>query len=655
MRISLSPLSGPLASEGIDDAVNTLRAELEASSQQTHRALLHYELALLYEQVRDDHSAAKELLLAVNGDSGLREPLERLIALMERRRSYVNLGKLLDRLGRIAQSPEESVRAQLARGDYMVDHRTDLAGALAAYEQASQLLPNNSLVWLSLHYLAARQSDAKLVETALTRRIQLAHHKGYRDSLRLQLARFQAMRGRQDLARATVEAATSPHSPVLYPALLQLEQLVKGDEYSPRASLLEQQAEVLSRGLDDHEHARARGIPASHLSASRLIDITLRAVVNLEVAQAKESRVVEALDRAFRFAPSSRVLVRSLRRIGTPVLATQESPTFVDPTLGNPIAADRLLALVQSFDASGPEEVDASLWLDQAQVAHRHADAELFKQFVDHALRHCSNSVVARALQLEHYWTNQRFSDLAETYEQLASQLVEPSSRVSAYLLAAVGHVLAEEPKEKTSAALNAALLHGGKRLEPWHMMLAHLQDNTEWAQESLRRGVNAGGSFEIAARFFAVRQAVQTQDDAALETHLEALASDPQSQRLGLLLRAALPRVGADANTRVAALQTLATLLDGDARVGAQRFVAQKKARKRTLGDGARGSSRVARSGSLGSDDDTRVGSVAARSRRRRKRGPRTHRDGAHQPCPRDPAAVSRSRRHRRLPRQSF
>lgn len=576
MRISLSPLSGSSASEGISDAVNTLRAELDACSHHTQRALLHYELALLYEQVRDDHSAAKELLLAVNGDSSLHEPLEHLIALMERRRSHVNLGKLLDRLGRVARSPEESVRAQLARGDYLIDQRADLAAALTAYDQAAQLLPDNSLVWLSLHYLAARQSDAKLLETALTRRIQLAHNKGYRDSLRLQLARFQAMRGRQDLARATVEAATSPNSPVLYPALLQLEQLVlKADEHSTRALLLEQQAEVLSRGLENHEHARGRGIPPSHTSVSRLIDVTLRATVNLEAATARESRALDSLERAFRYAPDSRVLVRALRRINTQ--ANQPTSDGVN-FQANPIASDRLLELAQVLDATGPEEVDSSLWLDQALVAHKHAETELFKQFVDQALRHYPRSVVGRALQLENYWANQRFTELAVAYEQLASDLAEPSSQVHAYLLAAVSHVLASDPKERTLSALNGATVRGAKKIEQWHMTLAQLCNDREWGLESLRRQIHSGGPLEVPARLHAVRQTLQTGDHAALEAHLDALTQEPHSQRVGLLLRATLPRPTSDTTTRMNALQTLSNLTDGDTRVGLQRFLAEKK-----------------------------------------------------------------------------
>jgi cellulose synthase operon protein C len=564
MRISLSPLSGSPASEGIGHAVDTLRAELDACSHHTQKALLHYELALLFEQVRDDHSAAKELLLAVNGDSTLHEPLEHLIALMERRRSYVNLGKLLDRLGRIAHSKEQSVRAQLARGDYMVDQRADLVGALAAYEQASALSPDNSLVWLSLHYLGARQSDAKLVEAALTRRIELAHHRGYRDSLRLQLARFQAMRGRQDLARATVEAATSPHSPVLYPALLQLEQLgLKLEDYAPRAALLDQQAEVLSRGLEDADHARARGLPASHLDTSRLIDVTLRAIVNFEAAPAKGSRALDALDRAFLFAPHNRVLVRALQRLE------------VDST---PTKQERLLALAQTLDHAGPEELDASLWLDQAMVAHGNDDIPLFKQFVAQALRHSPTSVVARALQLETYWANRDFADLALAYEQLGAQLPDSSSQAHAYLLAAVAHVLAAEPKERAIAALHSAAARGERKIEHWHTVLAHLHDDPQWAQEALRRQAHVGGALETSARLVAVRQAVQEQDSQALNVHLEALSREPRSQRIALLLRATIPLSHTDEAARIAALQSLSTLVDGELRLGLQRWVAEQK-----------------------------------------------------------------------------
>lgn len=569
MRISLSPLSGSSTSEGIGDAVNTLRAELEASSHHTERALLHYELGLLYEQVRDDHSAAKELLLAVNGDPSLREPLERLIALMERRRSYVNLGKLLDRLGRVAQSPDESVRAQLARGDYLVDQRSDLVTALAAYEQAAQLLPDSGLVWLSLHYLAARQSDAKLVESALTRRIQLAHDRGYRDGLRLQLARFQALRGRQDLARATLEAASSPHSPVLYQALLQLEQLVKPEDHVTQAGLLDQQAAVLVRGLENADHAHARGVPPSHVSVSRLIDVTLRAVMNLEAA-GKETRAIDALERAFPCAPTNRLLVRALRRVN----AASEHE-----------ADDRLVEFARSVEAGAPEELDASLWLDQALRAPQHGDLIAFGYALSNAIGHSPNSVVARALELETYWPNQRFAELGNAYEALVTQLPDQNSQVHAHLLAAIARTLGGEPKDRVLAALNAAEAKGATKLWHWHVTLSHLHGNAEWARATIERQLGADGPHAITARLEAVYQASRNDDTTTLSAHLDALVRSPDAQRIGLLLRATLPATATTANARIEALHALSTLTDGDTRLGLQRWVAQQHREQGNLG----------------------------------------------------------------------
>src|SRR5690606_25294917 len=128
-----------------------------------------------------------------------------IFALIERRRSYVNLGKLLDRLARIAESPEETIRAQLARGDFLTDHRSDFPAAIEAYKQALALDEQHCLTWLALHYVGARQSDAALVEETLSQRITAADDSAYRDALRLQLARFQAMRGHHDMARATLD------------------------------------------------------------------------------------------------------------------------------------------------------------------------------------------------------------------------------------------------------------------------------------------------------------------------------------------------------------------------------------------------------------------------------------------------------------------
>src|SRR6476619_5003032 len=78
---------------------------------------------------------------AVNAEPDFREPLERLIAIIERRQSYKNLGKLLERLVRVAERPEERSRALLDQAFYLLDHEDDFSSARTLLEQAADEAP----------------------------------------------------------------------------------------------------------------------------------------------------------------------------------------------------------------------------------------------------------------------------------------------------------------------------------------------------------------------------------------------------------------------------------------------------------------------------------------------------------------------------------
>lgn len=568
MRLSLPPISASPSPDDVNQAVSLLRAELEASSDPMRKALLHYELALVFEQVRDDNAAAKELLVAVNTQSNLHEPLEHLIGLIERRRSYANLGKLLDRLGRVAESPAELNRAQLARGDFLTDHRSNLAQAAEAYEQVTKSQPDHRLAWLSLHYLGARQSDARLVENALNARIQHASHKTYRDGLRLQLARFQALRGRHDLARATLEAAASPHSPMLYPALLQLEQLVKTEDHATRAKLLEQQAELLALGLADSAYAASHGIPSSHLQRTAVADVSLRTALNLALSRGTSARISQALARGLD-AGTDPLLVERIRREGQ--------------TADAEVPAEWLVNL-----PSG-EEVTAAVYVRRALGLSITSD-DTPLQHLNKALSDDPNSVTARALQLDALWGRGAFADLARAYEEVAHLVTSEVARTRSLLLSAICWSFSDEPSERARAALS--LTGTGVEVKPaiaqLSAVLAATRGDELWRREALHDLIHGQpGAHQVTALLELALRALQRRDFAEARSRVQALSEVEGSAPVAMLLTAFVPALtegmSHGENERARALEVLARSADPETEVALIQWAARAHAR---LGD---------------------------------------------------------------------
>jgi cellulose synthase operon protein C len=120
----------------VASTIARLRAEHENSSSPSSRAVLLHEIGVLEELGGDEAAAARDLLGAVNAEPEFREPLERLIAIIERRQSHKNLGKLLERLVKVAERPDEKARALVERAAYLADHEGELGAARDALEKA---------------------------------------------------------------------------------------------------------------------------------------------------------------------------------------------------------------------------------------------------------------------------------------------------------------------------------------------------------------------------------------------------------------------------------------------------------------------------------------------------------------------------------------
>src|SRR3954470_7767522 len=143
----------------VTSAVARLRAEHDAAIDSKARAVLLHEIGVLEERVADETASVRDQLGAVNAEGEFREPLERLIAIIERRQSYKNLGRLLERLVSVADGPEERARALLEQAFYLLDHEDDTASARLLLEQATSEVPRDASPWLALELCAGKLGD----------------------------------------------------------------------------------------------------------------------------------------------------------------------------------------------------------------------------------------------------------------------------------------------------------------------------------------------------------------------------------------------------------------------------------------------------------------------------------------------------------------
>src|SRR6185436_3782149 len=163
MHISLLPTSKPPVAGPeqalLETSLTWLQAELELAELPDRKAALRHEIGVLQQLAGRDSLAVRELLAAVNASPRFKEPLERLIAVIERRRSFKNLPMLLEHLCRTADTPEEEARAQLLQAWCALSHGRDEGRALEAVEAALRAAPNDPAALLSLELLARRTGD----------------------------------------------------------------------------------------------------------------------------------------------------------------------------------------------------------------------------------------------------------------------------------------------------------------------------------------------------------------------------------------------------------------------------------------------------------------------------------------------------------------
>jgi cellulose synthase operon protein C len=504
-----------------------LRSEHGAATTPAREAVLLHEIGVLEEALGDEAAAARDQLAAVNAEPEFTEPLERLIAIIERRQSYKNLGKLLDRLVKVAATPTERVRALVEHAFFVLDQEGDAAAAQALVEQAVDEVPSDVTAWLALEVLALRSGDLALEQRSLAQRAALAQLPEWRALLLLDLATLRAKAGDEAGAEAAVDEAVSLESPATFLALLRAEGLAKTLNDVPlQARFLEAQASLAFAAVKDAEKGDATGVPRDRRTPAHAADAWLRAA-DAHRRNGQGEKAIELLDRALGELPGDPSLTRA-RLVAAE--AAGDSETMA-----------RLARSELEQGASG--ELAAALWLRVAEAAAARADGAGALDAVRRALKEDAKSVPARALELDLLSTSNDAPALATALEALAERVTNERSRAGLYLVAADAWARLAKDPQGARAALSQAGMSGAtpSLVARIGRLLAASIDDATWYEESTRRVIGQGApSDEQLSLWFELGRARTLRGDrAGAEQAFEAIAEVPGGSFLGNALLA--------------------------------------------------------------------------------------------------------------------
>lgn len=574
MRLSLRPSSIPPSARELLEAVQGLRAELEQVSSPEERALLLHEIGVLEELHRDDHAAAKDLLGAVNAASALREPLETLVALVERRHSFQNLGKLLDRLGRVATTPEEIARAQLARGDFLSDQRKDDESARQAYEYAERAGAQPTAAWASLEHLAGRQNDAALKQRVIAARASRTENAEYRALLSYRAACAAIEAGDELGGLRLLEQLAESRNPARGQALLSLEQQASraGDKRSV-ALLRQRRAQWFSQLGEQGESELFSGMCTPHTAAVAAAELWVRAARCFDEIGDHDAALA-SLARAERALENNPAVLHGL----VDAYARASNAVGLGQTVGR---------LLQVHEIAGPGRA-ALLWSAAHAEARRDHPNEAIA-LLQRALEADPKALPARALQLNLLIENGDQQPLADCLEGIAAQSEDDTTRAAYYALAALAW---SRSPGQGDAARSALALASGAGLSPKSAsrlgrLLAGHGDNLPWQREATERLLKIEAVEERHSAWLELARAawLRGQPEAA-NAALDRLGSESEGAWLAALLMAYQPEAPNDprANpkpaTGVDALLQLAEVAPSDVNAALRQIVAHRHQR---------------------------------------------------------------------------
>lgn len=197
---------------GIPDPRAVLMRELAADSANGRidanaEAVLRWDLARRNEEAGDTAGAVKGYLVAYNLDPSFRPPLDALVRIFVRRRSFKNLARLLEAQLKSARSDGERASALLDLAAFSEDHDGNIEAALTHLRSAVDLAPESAAVSLQLERLARSRGDAELTAQALELRSRATFEPSLRGVLLHEVAKAREDAGDADGAMAALDDA----------------------------------------------------------------------------------------------------------------------------------------------------------------------------------------------------------------------------------------------------------------------------------------------------------------------------------------------------------------------------------------------------------------------------------------------------------------
>jgi hypothetical protein len=503
-----------------------LRAEQTASDSQARAAALLHEIGVLEEATGDGIAAARDQLAAVNAEPEFTEPLERLIAIIERHQSYKNLGKLLERLSQVALTSSERSRALIDRAFFLADHEDDATGARALAEEAAQAAPDDPTSFLVLELFAAKTGDAELRRRALARRAALASSPTWKTLLLLDLAELAATADDLDAAKRGLEEALGIESSARFLALLRAERLYHEHALPAlEAGVLEIQAALVLAAIGDPAAGDAAGLPLDRRTPAHAADAWLRASeAHRRAGDGTQATLL--LDRALEQLPGDPSLTHARLSAAE---ASGDSQTVAE------LAKNEL-------DSGAKGELAAALWLRIAEVAAQASNAEKALEAVRQALAEEPRSIPARALELDLLGSAGDGAALATALESTAERVTTDRARAALYLVAADAWARLARDAGGARAALSQAAACGAVPVAVARVgrLLAASIDDQAWYEESTRRVMQGALAEEQASLWFEIARARALRGERSGATQaFESLAAAPGGSWLGQWLAA--------------------------------------------------------------------------------------------------------------------
>lgn len=454
MHVSLLPTSKPPAPGPeqtlVETSLSWLQTELELAELPDRKASLRHELGLLQELLGKDSVAVRELLAAVNAVPRFKEPLERLIALIERRRSFKNLPTLLDHLCKTTDSSEEEARAQLLRAWCAAVHGREPQRALEALDAALQSAGDDASGWLSLEVLARRQADAPRLQRALEGQLRAARDASLSQSLALALAECLMQQGQSERAHGVLTTASADPGPLGLRALELRARLGRSSgrvEWTLEALAL-QAARILVAAKERPHN------PASAHAPARA-QLCLLELAELQSSLGHGEDAADTLERALEIEPGDPVVSHALLEQAARV--------------GRHSTVERLALAELAALPEGPERAALGLRLAESRLARNEPQAAL--EALESALAADPRCWSARAFQLDLLRGTRNSEGRAAALEQIARELPDPAARIRHFLLAALEHGVRAGDSAAAGRALDAAGTAGADAV-----LLARLQ-----------------------------------------------------------------------------------------------------------------------------------------------------------------------------------